>query len=166
MSTSVYQVEELVEVVDGFQIPAFLCRQTDLLLIAGETEKIVNVKKGQFMSPAAMKYAVEKAAACGSDVWVTERGTCFGYGDLVVDMRSIVIMREFAPVIYDVTHSVQKPGGQTTGGAREFCLPLALAAAAVGVSGFFMEAHPEPSQALSDSASQLARQCPQHPGQA
>lgn len=141
------------EVVDVLQIPAFLCRQTDLLLAAGNTKVAVNVKKGQFMAPEDMAYAVEKVASTGNNnVLLTERGATFGYHNLVVDMRSLPIMRQFAPVIFDVTHSVQMPGGAggKSGGKREFAPYLAKAAAAVGVDGFFIETHPNPEVALSD----------------
>ncbi|MHB0949910.1 MAG: 3-deoxy-8-phosphooctulonate synthase, partial [Gemmatimonadaceae bacterium] len=141
------------EVVDVLQIPAFLCRQTDLLEAAGATGKAVNVKKGQWMHPEGMRGAVAKVRNAGSrDVAVTERGTFFGYGDLVVDYRGVSRMREAcdAPVIFDATHSVQRPGqgqGGASGGAREFIPPLTLAACAVGVDGLFMETHPAPHQA-------------------
>jgi 2-dehydro-3-deoxyphosphooctonate aldolase (KDO 8-P synthase) len=145
------------EVVDVLQIPAFLCRQTDLLVAAGETGRAVNVKKGQWMHPEGMRGAVEKVrgAAASRDIAVTERGSFFGYGDLVVDMRSFVRMREAcdAPVIFDATHSVQRPGqgaGGSSGGAREFIPPLAFAAVAAGADGLFMETHPDPDNAPSD----------------
>jgi 2-dehydro-3-deoxyphosphooctonate aldolase (KDO 8-P synthase) len=159
------QAAPVAEVVDVLQIPAFLCRQTDLLVAAGRTGRPVNVKKGQWMAPEAMAGAVEKVRESGSaDVAVTERGSFFGYGDLVVDMRSFRRMAEAtgAPVIYDATHSVQQPGqatGGASGGLREFIPPLLLAAAAAGADGFFLETHPEPAAALSDAATQwpLAR---------
>jgi 2-dehydro-3-deoxyphosphooctonate aldolase (KDO 8-P synthase) len=161
------------KVVDVLQIPAFLCRQTDLLVAAGATGKAVNVKKGQWMHPEGMRGAVDKVRAAQSarslpplpvgyrrddvvaEVAVTERGSFFGYGDLVVDMRGFVRMREAcnAPVIFDATHSVQKPGqgaGGSSGGAREFIPPLALAACAAGADGLFMETHPDPDHAPSD----------------
>ncbi len=141
------------QVADVLQIPAFLCRQTDLLIAAGKTGKTVNVKKGQFMAPEDMAYAVEKITSTQNQkVLLTERGATFGYHNLVVDMRSLPIMRQFAPVIFDVTHSVQMPGdeGGTSGGKREFAPYLAKAAAAVGVDGFFIETHPNPEKALSD----------------
>jgi 2-dehydro-3-deoxyphosphooctonate aldolase (KDO 8-P synthase) len=148
------------EVVDVLQIPAFLCRQTDLLLAAGATGKAVNVKKGQWMHPEGMKGAVEKVRrAAGNrasaEVAVTERGSFFGYGDLVVDMRAFARMRAAcnAPVIFDATHSVQQPGkgvGGSSGGAREFIPPLAMAAVAAGADGLFMETHPDPDNAPSD----------------
>ncbi len=164
-----YQVEAVAEVADVIQIPAFLCRQTDLLVAAAKTDKIVNIKKGQFMSPTDMQYSVLKvlktrgAVECSYEqsqkagVWLTERGTTFGYNNLVVDMRSLVIMRKFAPVIFDATHSVQMPGGAggKSSGNREFVAPLSRAAAAVGVDGFFFETHYDPSIALSDGANMV-----------
>jgi len=145
--------------VDCLQIPAFLSRQTTLIEAAAHTGKPVNLKKGQFMAPDAMRHAGEKARAAGpGGVILTERGTTFGYGDLVVDMRSLVLMADYGfPVIFDATHSVQKPGGgSTTGGDRRFIAPLALAAAATGaVDGIFVEVHPNPASALSDAESQL-----------
>lgn len=145
-----WQAKIVGEVVDAIQIPAFLCRQTDLIYDAAANCDVVNIKKGQFMAPEQMEVAVEKAF--GAEVWLTERGTCFGYGDLVVDFRSIPIMRKFAKVIFDCTHSVQKPGTSQSGGSREFVPYLMSAANAVGVDGFFMEVHPNPEKALSDSA--------------
>jgi 2-dehydro-3-deoxyphosphooctonate aldolase (KDO 8-P synthase) len=147
------QVPEVAEVVDVLQIPAFLCRQTDLLLAAGASGKAVNIKKGQFMAPADMQYAVDKIRGEGNEnVLLTERGTSFGYHNLVVDMRSLPTMRQYAPVIFDVTHSVQQPGGMggSSGGQRQFAGYLARAAAAAGVDGFFIETHPMPEKALSD----------------
>lgn len=144
-----HQIQKIAPVVDLIQIPAFLCRQTRLLEIAGQFP--INIKKGQFMSPEQMESAVNK---CESDVYVTERGTCFGYGDLVVDFRSIVKMRKFANVIFDCTHSVQKPGQTSSGGEREFIPYLTKAAKAVGVDGFFIETHPNPGKALSDKETQ------------
>ena len=147
------QAAQAAATVDILQIPAFLCRQTDLLIAAGKTGIAVNVKKGQFMSPDDMAYAVEKVSATGNkNVMLTERGTTFGYNNLVVDMRALPIMRQFAPVIFDVTHSVQMPGGAggKSGGKREFASYLAKAAAAAGVDGFFIETHPNPEVALSD----------------
>jgi 2-dehydro-3-deoxyphosphooctonate aldolase (KDO 8-P synthase) len=143
-------------IADVLQIPAFLCRQTDLLVAAGRTGKPVNVKKGQWMSPEAMAGALEKVSGSGaSAVAVTERGTFFGYGDLVVDMRAFSRLREAcrSPVIFDATHSVQQPGrGQdgTSGGLRQFIPPLLFAAAAAGADGFFLETHPDPANAPSD----------------
>jgi len=164
-----WQVSKAAEVVDVLQIPAFLCRQTDLLVEAAKTDKIVNIKKGQFMNPADMKYSilkVLKTRGCNEvsfknskkyGVWLTERGTTFGYGNLSVDMRSLVIMREFAPVIFDATHSVQMPGGAggKSSGKREFVAPLSRAAAAVGVDGFFFETHYNPDEALSDGPNMI-----------
>ena len=155
--TDVHTEEQAVEagqVVDVLQIPAFLCRQTDLLIAAANTGKVVNVKKGQFLSPVEMGNAVKKVEECGSRrVILTERGSSFGYNNLIVDMRSFPIMRSFGyPVVFDATHSVQLPGGGGTrsSGQREFVEPLACAAAGVGVDGFFMEVHPNPDEALSD----------------
>jgi len=145
-------------VADILQIPAFLCRQTDLLVAAGKTGKIINIKKGQFLAPGDMKHAAEKVESSGnSKIMFTERGTTFGYNNLVVDMRSLVIMRNLGyPVVMDATHSVQMPGtGNVTGGQPEFIKPLAKAAAAVGIDALFLEVHPNPAKALSDAASQL-----------
>ena len=152
------QVAEVAEVVDVLQIPAFLCRQTDLLLAAGQTQKPVNIKRGQFMAAADMQYAVNKIHSTGNKkAFLTERGVSFGYHNLVVDMRSLPIMRQFSPVIFDVTHSVQQPGGAggSSGGQREFAPYLAQAAAAVGVDGFFIETHPNPAEALSDGPNMI-----------
>jgi len=148
-----YQAAEVAEVVDVLQIPAFLCRQTDLLLAAAATGKAVKIKRGQFMAPEDMAYAVSKVRSAGNEnVCLTERGFSLGYHNLVVDMRGLPIMRQFAPVVFDITHSVQQPGGQggSSGGQREFAPILARAAAATGIDGFFIENHPEPSKALSD----------------
>lgn len=147
------QVKAVAEVADVLQIPAFLCRQTDLIVAAAETGKLVNIKRGQYMAPADMQYSVNKVVSTGnSNVALTERGSSFGYHNLVVDMRALPIMRQYAPVIFDCTHSVQQPGGQggSSGGQREFAPYLARAAAAAGVDGFFIETHPDPSTALSD----------------
>lgn len=147
------------EVVDVLQVPAFLCRQTDLLHACGETGLPVNVKKGQFLAPEDMANAVEKITATGNQrVVLTERGSTFGYHNLVVDMRGLPTMRTFAPVVFDATHSLQLPGGlgHATGGAREFHPYLARAAAGAGVDGFFIEVHPDPSKALSDATTQLS----------
>jgi 2-dehydro-3-deoxyphosphooctonate aldolase (KDO 8-P synthase) len=147
------QCEEVAAVVDVLQIPAFLCRQTDLLVAAAKTGKPVKVKKGQFMAPEDMKYAVDKVRGEGNNnVFLTERGSSFGYHNLVVDMRSLPIMRSYTPVIFDVTHSIQRPGGLggKSGGDRQFAPYLAKAAAAAGVDGFFIETHPNPERALSD----------------
>jgi len=147
------------EVVDIIQIPAFLCRQTELLETAGESGKIVNLKKGQFLSPYDMKYQVEKVSETGNKkILLTERGSTFGYNNLVVDMRSLVIMKGFGyPVIFDATHSIQMPSKDegVSGGSPEFIAPLARAAAAVGVDGFFIETHPNPKKALSDGSNML-----------
>jgi len=148
-----YQAAEVAQVVDVLQIPAFLCRQTDLLLAAGQTGKAVKIKRGQFMAPEDMQYAVTKVRSTGNEnVCLTERGFSLGYHNLVVDMRGLPIMRQFAPVVFDITHSVQQPGGQggSSGGQREFAPILARAAAATGIDGFFIETHPEPAKALSD----------------
>ena len=148
-----HQVQEVAEVADVVQIPAFLCRQTDLLLAAGETGRVVKVKKGQFMAPQDMRHAVEKIRSTGNDrVILTERGTSFGYNNLTVDMRGLPIMRQYAPVVFDATHSVQLPGGMgdRSGGQSEYVVHLARAAAAVGVDGFFMETHFDPAIAKSD----------------
>lgn len=148
------QATEAGRVVDVLQIPAFLCRQTDLLIAAAHTGKVVNVKKGQFLSPLEMANAVKKIEECGNRrIVVTERGSSFGYNNLVVDMRSFPILRRLGyPVVFDATHSVQLPGGGGTqsSGQREFVEPLACAAAGAGVDGFFMEVHPNPDEALSD----------------
>lgn len=152
------QAQRVSEVVDVLQIPAFLCRQTDLLVAAAQSGKTVNIKKGQFMAPQDMRYAVEKITAEKNDkVVLTERGSSFGYHNLVVDMRSLPIMRQYAPVIFDVTHSVQLPGGENgkSGGRREFAAYLAKAAAATGVDGFFIETHPHPENALSDGPNMI-----------
>jgi 2-dehydro-3-deoxyphosphooctonate aldolase (KDO 8-P synthase) len=153
-----WQAEVAAEVADVLQVPAFLCRQTDLLLACGRSGRSVNVKKGQFMAPDDMANVVDKVRSVGNErVTVTERGSSFGYHNLVVDVRAFPIMRCFAPVVFDVTHSLQLPGGlgHATGGAREYHLHLARAAAAAGVDGFFAELHPDPRQALSDATTQL-----------
>ena len=153
------QVAAAAEVADVLQIPAFLCRQTDLLLAAGKSGRVVNIKKGQFLSPAEMKTAVEKVASTGNEkILLTERGTSFGYNNLVVDMRSFPIMRGFGyPVVFDATHSLQLPGGEgkQSGGQPEFIEPLARAAVAAGVDGLFLEVHDNPPAALSDASNQL-----------
>jgi 2-dehydro-3-deoxyphosphooctonate aldolase (KDO 8-P synthase) len=144
--------------VDVLQIPAFLCRQTDLLISAGETGKAVNIKKGQFLAPDDMKFASDKVASTGNKkILLTERGTTFGYHNLVVDMRSLIIMKELGyPVVMDATHSVQLPSkGNVSGGEPKFIKPLARAAASVGIDALFLEVHPNPKEALSDAASQL-----------
>lgn len=153
------EVEIAAEVADVLQIPAFLSRQTELLEAAGESGKIVNIKKGQFLAPEDMKYQAEKVAATGNrKIFLTERGSTFGYNNLVVDMRGLVIMRRFGyPVIFDATHSIQMPSKDkgVSGGTPEFIPSLARAAAAVGVDGFFIETHPEPKKALSDASSMI-----------
>ncbi|MGH8530574.1 MAG: 3-deoxy-8-phosphooctulonate synthase [Nevskiales bacterium] len=146
-------VEEVAEVVDVLQTPAFLCRQTNFIQSVARAGKPVNIKKGQFMSPWEMGNVIEKAAATGNkQLLLCERGFSFGYNNLVVDMRGLAAMRAFAPVVFDATHSVQLPGGQGTssGGQREFIPVLARAAIAVGVAGIFMETHPKPDEALCD----------------
>jgi 2-dehydro-3-deoxyphosphooctonate aldolase (KDO 8-P synthase) len=148
------QAEAAGEVLDIIQIPAFLCRQTDLLVAAGKTGKAINVKKGQFLAPWDMENVVTKLRETGNDnILLTERGSTFGYNNLVVDMRSLITMREMeVPVVFDATHSVQIPGGNgtSTGGKREFVPYLSRAAAAVGIDSIFMEVHPNPDEALSD----------------
>jgi 2-dehydro-3-deoxyphosphooctonate aldolase (KDO 8-P synthase) len=159
--TDVHEPEQCApaaEVCDVLQIPAFLCRQTDLVVAAARTGRAVNIKKGQFMAPDDMRKIVDKARSAGNDkVTVTERGASFGYHNLVVDMRSFALMQdEGIPVIYDITHSLQLPGGGTeSGGQRRFAEPLARAAIAAGADGVFLEIHPDPERALSDSAVQL-----------
>ena len=155
-------VPKVAEAVDVLQIPAFLCRQTDMLVAAGKSKCAVNVKKGQFVAPWDMKHAVEKVRAAGNNrVFLTERGSSFGYGNLVVDMRSLSIMREFAPVVFDATHSVQLPSaagdGNTavSGGQPQFIPVLSRAAVAAGVDGVFMEVHDDPPHAKSDGANAL-----------
>lgn len=171
-----FQASQISKVADIIQIPAFLCRQTDLIIEVAKTDAIVNIKKGQFMNPKDMKYSVLKALKTRdknlSDeafekegyeiskklgVWLCERGSSFGYGNLVVDMRGLVIMRKFAPVIFDATHSVQMPGGMEgrSGGDCTFIPYLSRAAAAVGVDGFFMETHFNPKEALSDGVNMI-----------
>jgi len=163
------QAAPVAEVADVLQIPAFLSRQTDLLVAAAETSAVVNIKKGQFLAPQAMEHSVAKVLKTrGCDevshenakkfgVWLTERGSSFGYGNLVVDMRGLRIMREFAPVVFDATHSVQMPasGGASSGGDSSFVPYLSRAAAAVGVDGFFFETHFDPSVALSDGPNMI-----------
>ncbi len=163
-----YQVAPTAEVCDVVQIPAFLCRQTDLLIAAGQTNAKVNIKKGQFLAAASMKHPVAKVLATRGvhevnyenskehGVWLCERGNVFGYGALVVDMKNLIAMREYAPVIFDATHSAQVPStGETTGGNSAIVPSLAKAAAAVGVDGFFFETHFDPSVALSDGPNML-----------
>lgn len=153
------QATPVGEVVDVLQIPAFLCRQTDLLVAAGQTKKIVNIKKAQFLSGQDMKYPVEKARQSGAaDVWLTERGNSFGYNNLVVDFRNIPDMLDIVPrVVMDCTHSVQRPGGSDgkTGGDRRFVPNMAMAAKAFGATGYFFEVHPDPDHGLSDAANML-----------
>ncbi len=153
------QVSPAAEVLDILQIPAFLCRQTDLLLAAGRTGRPVNVKKGQFLAPEDMGNVVDKIRSTGNgQILVTERGAAFGYHNLVVDMRALPILRSFGcPVVFDATHSVQLPGasGTASSGQREFVAPLARAAVAVGIEGLFLEVHPEPDQAPSDGPNML-----------
>jgi 2-dehydro-3-deoxyphosphooctonate aldolase (KDO 8-P synthase) len=157
-------VPKVAEVADVLQIPAFLCRQTDLIIAAAMSERAVNIKKGQFVSPWDMKHAVEKCRTAGNDrIFLTERGSSFGYNNLVVDMRSLAIMRKFAPVVFDATHSVQLPsashgdenGAATSGGQPEFIPVLARAAVGAGVDGVFLEVHDNPKEAKSDGANAL-----------
>ncbi len=157
-------VAKVAEVADVLQIPAFLCRQTDLIIAAAMSERAVNIKKGQFVSPWDMKHAVEKCRTAGNDrIFLTERGSSFGYNNLVVDMRSLAIMRKFAPVVFDATHSVQLPsathgdedGAATSGGQPEFIPVLARAAVGAGVDGVFLEVHDNPKEAKSDGANAL-----------
>ena len=155
-------VAKVAEVADVIQIPAFLCRQTDLVVAAAMTDRVINIKKGQFVSPWDMKHVVEKCRSAGNDkVFVTERGASFGYNNLVVDMRSLAIMRKFVPVVFDATHSVQLPSASAdgehavSGGQPEFIPVLARAAVAAGVDGVFMEVHDNPKEAKSDGANAL-----------
>ena len=154
-----HQAEAVGQIVDVLQIPAFLCRQTDLLVAAAKTGKVVNIKKAQFLSGPDMKYPVEKAKEAGAtEVWLTERGNTFGYNNLVVDFRNIPDMKEIVPtVIMDCTHSVQRPGamGGKTGGDRRFVPAMALAAKAFGATGYFFEVHPNPDKGLSDGPNML-----------
>jgi 2-dehydro-3-deoxyphosphooctonate aldolase (KDO 8-P synthase) len=156
---SVEQVKPAAEVLDVLQIPAFLCRQTDIILAASNTGKTVNIKKGQFLAPWDVKNIIDKFASTGNrNLFITERGSSFGYNNLVVDFRALPIMRAFGfPVVFDVTHSLQLPGGKGTssGGQSEFAGPLARAAVAAGVDGLFMEVHPDPSQALCDGPNMI-----------
>jgi 2-dehydro-3-deoxyphosphooctonate aldolase (KDO 8-P synthase) len=153
------QADAVGQVCDVLQIPAFLCRQTDLLLAAAATGRVVNVKKGQFLSPQEMEFVVAKLReGKAAEIWQTERGTTFGYQNLVVDMRSFAQMKAFGPpAIFDATHSVQQPGaaGGKTGGRREFVPPLARAALAAGADGLFIETHPQPEKAISDGPNQI-----------
>ncbi len=153
------QAGPVAEAVDYLQTPAFLCRQTDLILAAASTGKPVNIKKGQFLAPWEMENVLKKAQSTGNrQISLCERGTSFGYGNLVVDMRGLEIMKRFAPVVFDATHSVQLPGaqGSCSGGQREFVPTLARAAAAVGVAGIFLEVHPDPDKAPCDGPNMLA----------
>jgi 2-dehydro-3-deoxyphosphooctonate aldolase (KDO 8-P synthase) len=156
---SVNDVAPVSEVVDALQIPAFLCRQTDLILAASQTGKPVNVKKGQFLAPWDVKNIIDKVTSTGNhNLLITERGTSFGYNNLIVDFRGFPIMRSFGyPVIFDITHSLQLPGGQghASGGQREFAGPLARAAVAAGIDGLFMEVHPDPDRALCDGPNMI-----------
>lgn len=159
--TDVHTAEECAEAaeyVDVLQIPAFLCRQTDLLVAAAKTGKVVNIKKGQFLSADAMQFAVNKVKESGNDrIWLTERGTTFGYQDLVVDYRGIPVMQQFAPTVLDITHSLQQPNQSSgvTGGKPELIETIAKAGIAVGVDGIFIETHPNPDEAKSDGANML-----------
>ena len=153
-----YQVSMVADVADVLQIPAFLCRQTDLLTAAGRSGRPVNIKKGQFMSPAEMEFALKKVQHGDTNLgFITERGTSFGYNDLVVDFRSLPIMRRFSAVVYDVTHSIQQPGALNgkSGGQSWLAPHLARAAVAIGVDGLFIETHPNPSEALSDGPNMI-----------
>jgi 2-dehydro-3-deoxyphosphooctonate aldolase (KDO 8-P synthase) len=163
----VADVPKVAEVADILQIPAFLCRQTDLVVAAAMTERVVNIKKGQFVSPWDMRHVVEKCRTAGTDrVFVTERGSSFGYNNLVVDMRSLAIMRKFVPVVFDATHSVQLPSASlgdedrptVSGGQPEFIPVLARAAVGAGVDGVFLEVHDNPAKAMSDGANALPSQ--------
>ncbi len=149
-------IKEAEKVLDVIQIPAFLSRQTDLIIKAAKTFKFINVKKAQFMSPYDIKYVIEKITSTGNKkIFITERGSCFGYNNLIVDFRSFLIMKKFGyPVIFDVTHSLQKPSLEkgVSGGDREFIYPLSLAGVGCGVDGIFLEVHPNPQKALSDRA--------------
>ena len=154
-----WQAKKAAEVVDILQIPAFLCRQTDLIIEAANTGKAVSIKKGQFLAPWDMKNVVSKMQECGNDRFMLmERGTTFGYNNLVVDMRGLLEMREFGyPITFDATHSVQKPGGkgEVTGGDREMVFPLMRSAIAMGIDGIFAEVHPDPDKGKSDAANML-----------
>ncbi len=154
-----WQCKEASKVIDTLQIPAFLCRQTDLLIAAAETGKAVNIKKGQFLAPWDMKNVIKKFEEVGNpNIMLCERGTTFGYNNLVVDMRALLEMRKLGyPIVFDATHSVQIPGGQgeTTGGNREYVYPLMRSAAAIGIDGIFAEVHPDPDNAMSDGPNML-----------
>jgi 2-dehydro-3-deoxyphosphooctonate aldolase (KDO 8-P synthase) len=152
------QMKEASKVLDIIQIPAFLCRQTDLLVEAGKSNKIINIKKGQFMSPMDMKYVVDKVYSTGNKkVLITERGTTFGYGRLINDFKGMKMMEQIAPVIYDATHSAQEPGGysETTGGSTAYITDMIRGAVAMGIYGLFIEVHPNPDKALSDASTSL-----------
>ncbi|MDH5680011.1 MAG: 3-deoxy-8-phosphooctulonate synthase [Spirochaetota bacterium] len=152
---SVEEVEEASKVLDFMQIPAFLCRQTDLIVAAAESNKVINVKKGPFLAPGDMRYVVEKIRSTGNNKYlITERGTSFGYNTLVNDFKSFPIMSQFAPVVYDASHSVQSPGGSNgvSGGSRRYIPNLTRAAIAAGAAGLYLEVHPKPEEAKSDSA--------------
>ena len=156
---SIEEVKPAAEVLDVLQIPAFLCRQTDLILAASKTGKPVNIKKGQFLAPWDVKNIIDKFISTGNqNVSITERGTSFGYNNLIVDFRGFPVIRSFGyPVIFDITHSLQLPGGlgKSSGGQREFAVPLARAAVAAGVDGLFMEVHPDPDKALCDGPNMI-----------
>jgi len=158
-----HQAKPTAEIADVIQIPAYLCRQTDLILAAAATGRVVNIKKGQFLSPKDMRHVVEKCVSTGNDqVIITERGSCFGYNNLVVDMRSFPMLRAMGhPVVFDVTHSLQLPGAGNgiTAGQSEFIGPLAAAGVAAGVDGVFMEVHEDPPQAKSDAQNALSLDC-------
>ena len=162
--TDIHNVEQAKRItnlwfIDIVQLPAFLCRQTDLVIALGKTGKTINIKKGQFIAPNDVKYIIEKIESTGNKkIMITERGTCFGYNNLIVDFRSLLIMKKFGyPIIYDCTHSQQLPSskGNETGGNRDFVIPMAKAAVAIGVDGIFVECHPNPPKAKSDSATSL-----------
>lgn len=156
---SVDEIKAASKVLDALQIPAFLCRQTDIIIAASNTGKPVNIKKGQFLAPWDVKNIIDKFTSTGNhNLFITERGTSFGYNNLVVDFRGFPVMRSYGyPILFDVTHSLQLPGGQggSSGGEREFAEPLARAAVAVGVDGLFMEVHPEPEKALCDGPNMI-----------
>ena len=159
--TDIHSAEEApmaAEIADVLQIPAFLSRQTDIIVAAAQTGKTVNIKKGQFMAPDDMKKAASKVSESGNEkIWLTERGTFFGYHDLVVDMRSMLMMQEYGyPVIYDATHSMQQPSiSEESGGLRQYMKPIAVAAVSMGIDGLFFETHPDPEAAKSDKLTQL-----------
>jgi 2-dehydro-3-deoxyphosphooctonate aldolase (KDO 8-P synthase) len=153
------QINEVASVADVLQIPAFLCRQTDLLIAAGKTNKVIHIKKGQFLSPAGIEHAINKVESAGSkNIWICERGYTFGYNNLIVDYRNFKIMKNFGkPIVFDATHSVQMPGGQgnATGGDRTLAFPLAISAVAQGLAGIFIEVHDNPEKALSDGPNSI-----------